>query len=347
MDLLIARLRTWVAAGLLEADQAARIAAFEGAPEADVTGTSDPGAEAVAGRPTGTAGRADRSNRITLAEAIGYVGAALALGAIALLLGELWRELLVGGRLALVAVLTAAVFGSALAVRDADSGAMRRLSGVLFTATVAGVGWFAAVIGDDVLSLPWDQAGVLVAASLLVAAVPLYLWRGGVLLQLATLAAALATATTTLGLSPLPPDPIWYGTTVTAVGLAWFLLAFGGWLAPRVVAEVTGAVVALVGTQIASFDGTRIASLGVGIVAAAALVWLAVHRDELHHLIVGAVALFVLAPQLVFEVFDDAIGAPAALLLTGLLLVLLAVGLGRARREVAPERPDQVNGGAS
>jgi di/tricarboxylate transporter len=53
-----------------------------------------------------------------------------------------------------------------------------------------------------------------------------------------------------------------------------------------------------------------------------------------HHLAVGAIGLFLAVPQLVIEWFGDAIGAPATLLLVGVLLVLLAVGLGRARREV-------------
>ena len=73
---------------------------------------------------------------------------------------------------------------------------------------------------------------------------------------------------------------------------------------------------------------------------AAALVGLAVVRDRLHHLAVGAAGLFVLVPQLVFDLFGDAIGAPATLLVVGLLLVLVAVGLGRARREVAAEATD-------
>lgn len=340
MDTLTDRLRTWVAAGLLEPDQAARIADFEGA---EVSPRPASLAPAAAGPP----GRTDRPGRITLAEAIGYVGAALALGAIGLLLGELWRDLLVGGRLALVAVLTVAVFGSAFALRASTSGAMRRLSGMLFTATVAGVGWFASVVGGDVLDLPWDRRGAVVATSMLLVAAPLYLWRRGLLLQLATLATTVATATTWLSMGQLTPDPVWYGVTVGAVGVAWFLLASGGWLVPRVPAEATGAFVALVGAQIASFDGPRVTALAVGLVVAAVLVWLSVHRDQLHHLVVGAVALFVLAPQLVFELFGDAIGAPATLLLVGLLLVLLAVGLGRARREVVHDRTPTTEGGGS
>lgn len=352
MDTLTDRLHTWVAAGLLEPEQAARIAAFEGTEGTE--GTAPPGTapapatdHARAHEPVPARRDSDRPGRITLAEAIGYVGSALALGAIALLLGELWRDLLVGGRLALVTVLTAAVFGSGVALRDATSGAMRRLSSVLFTASVAGVGWIAAVIGSDVLELSWDRGGVVVASSMFAVAVPLYLWRRGLLLQLATLASAVATATTWLSFGSLSPDPIWYGLTVGAVGVAWFVLATGGWLAPRLPAEATGAFVALLGVQIASVDGPRVTALTIGLVAAAVLVWLSVHLDQLHHLVVGAVALFVFAPQLVFELFGDAIGAPATLLLVGLLLVLLAVGLGRARREVVHERTSTTEGGGS
>lgn len=336
MDTVTDRLHTWVAAGLLEPEQAARIAAFEGEERSMPPAGHGPGPE-----------RRSRSSGITLAEAIGYVGAALALGAVALLLGELWRELLVGGRLALVGVLTVAVFGSGLALRGTSGPAMRRLSSVLFAATVAGVGWFVGVLEADVFELSWDRRGVLVAASMLAVAAPLYLWRRGVLLQLATLGSAIAVATTSLSYGSLSPDPVWYGITIGAVGVAWFLLASGEWLEPRVPAEVTGAFVALLGAQIASFDGPRVPALAAGLVAAAGLVWLSVHRDQLHHLVVGAIALFVLAPQLVFEVFGDAIGAPATLLLVGLLLVLLAVGLGRARREVVHDRTVTLQGGGS
>ncbi|MFU8841145.1 MAG: hypothetical protein ACNA8R_10555 [Nitriliruptoraceae bacterium] len=347
LDTLTERLHTWVAAGLLEPDQAARIAAFEGSDETGPPGQPASAVPAAPPAPVREHRGADRAGRITLAEAIGYVGASLALGAIGLLLGELWRDLLVGGRLALVAVLTVAVFGSGFALRATTSGAMRRLSSVLFTATVAGVGWFAGVVASDVLDLPWDRRGVVVAASMLVVAAPLYLWRRGLLLQLATLATTVATATTALSLGALTPDPVWYGITVGAVGVAWFLLASGGWLTPRMPAEVTGAFVALVGTQIAASDGPRVTALAIGLVAAAVLVWLSVQRDQLHHLVVGAIALFVLAPQLVFELFGDAIGAPATLLLVGLLLVLLAVGLGRARREVVHDRTATTEGGGS
>ncbi len=324
MDPTTEPLDRWVDAGLLTPEQAERIEAFE--------------AERRTGQPLAT------GDRLTSpAEAIGYVGAALALGAVALLLSDLWDELLTGGRLALVTALTVAVFGAGLALRTASSRAMQRLTSVLFTATVAGVGWVAGVLASDVLTLETERVMLSVGASMFVVALVLYRWRPGALLQLATLGSALLTAGTALGQAELTPDPEWFGLTLGGVGLAWFLLAVGSWLAPRLLAEVTGALAVLLGVQVASFGDARVAALVVGVVIAGGLVALAVQADQLHHLVIGALALFVVTPQLVFEVFGDAIGAPATLLLLGLLLVLLAVGLGRARREVT--RDDEARGG--
>ncbi len=357
MDTLTERLGTWVEAGLVSPEQAERIASFEGG-QSKHTGFSPAtrGTLGLDGRTdarsptTSTAApprgsRADR-DRTSLAEAIGYVGAALALGAIALLLGGLWSQLLVGGRLALVGVLTVAVFGAGLALRGAERGAMRRLTSVLFAATVAGVGWFAGVVANDVADLGWAEIGVSVGGSMLVVSAALYLWRSGALLQLATLASALVTAGFALSVSDLQPDPAWYGVAFATIGVTWFVLSSGGWLSPRGLGEVTGALAALLGVQVAAFDGATVPVRAIGVLGAGGLVWLSVHHDRLHYLIVGAIALFVLAPQLVFELFGDAIGAPAMLLLVGLLLVLLVVGLGRARREVVRDHTEP-QGGAS
>lgn len=356
MDTLTDRLDAWVDAGLVSPEQAERIIVFEGEGSRHTGWSPAVGAAAHDGdqRTSQASGPASGPrNRTSIAEAIGYVGAALALGAISLLLGQLWADLLVGGRLALVGVLTIAVFGAGLALRGSPQPAMQRLTSVLLTATVAGVGWFVGVVGDDVLGLGWAAVGVTVGTGMLIVAAALYLWRGGALLQLATLGSALLTAGMSLSLSALTPDPIWYGLAFATLGAAWFLLATGGWLAPRALAEITGALAVLLGVQVAATDGRTGAVLAAGIVAAGGLVWLAVRRDQLRHLVVGALALFVLAPQLVFELFGDAIGAPATLLLVGLLLVLLAVGLGRARREVVTDTPPPDNqtvepqGGAS
>ena len=343
METMTDRLDTWVELGLVTPEQAQRIMAYE-------RGEPDPARGAGAAAVTSTAGggpptpptaqaRTDRraAGRTSLAEGLGYVGAALALGAIGLLLGELWRELLVGGRLALVGVVTVAVFGAGAALRSATAPALHRLTNVLFAAGVAGVGWFTSVLTGDVMGMDWDTRGASVGAVMFVLALGLQLWRRGWLLQLAALFSALFG--TGMALSVLDPqlDLRWYGLSFAAIGAAWVVLSRGGWLGPRVLGETTGALAVLLGVQVGGWGDARTVTLAIGVAIALLLVASAVHGDHLHHLVVGAIGLFAFSPQLVFELFGDRIGGPASLLLVGLLLVLLAVGVGRARREVGPE----------
>ncbi len=304
------RLEQWTAQGLISTDQAEQIAAHEAqAPSARIT-------------------------RTTGAEAIGYVGAALTIGALVLLFGQLWMDLLVVGRLVLVGTLTSALLAAGFALRRAASPAMQRLSSVLLTAGVAGTGWFAGVVARDLANITGARVGVTVGAVTLIVSLVLYVLHHRALLQLAVLVSLLTLLMSAAELSPLPISSTWRGVLVGAVGLVWTLLARGGWHRPRLVADIIGAALLLIGAQIASIDQGRVSALIVGVVIAAVLVAAAVLLDELHLLVVGALGLFALVPQLVFEIFGDVIGAPATLLLIGLLLVLLAVGLGRARREV-------------
>ncbi|MBS3942525.1 MAG: DUF2157 domain-containing protein [Actinobacteria bacterium] len=302
-------LQDWHEAGLVTAEQVDAIARFERA------------------RTPGPAAR-----RTVVAEAIGYVGAALALGAIALLVGEFWDQFTVAARLALVLVLTVALFGSGTALRHAARQPLQRLASVLYAGTVAGVAWTTGIVAGDVMALRDAEVGLAVGAVSAAAALPLYLLRRRALPQLALLVAVLATALAALSLPNQAPDTEWYSLMVVVIGVAWFLLGAGGWLPPSRVAESVGAVLAVVACQFTGGDGSGLLLLGVAL--AVGLVVLAIRSDALHLLAVGAVGLFLVVPRLVFTWFGDAIGAPATMLVIGLLLVLLAVGLGRARREI-------------
>jgi MFS family permease len=312
------RVRNWHDAGLVSEEQLTAILAFE----------------ARHGRrePDGGASR-----RTMIAEAVGYVGAALAIGAIALLLRDLWPELLTGGRLMLVGVLTVLLLGSGFALRRTERGPVQRLTSVLLTGGVIGVGWLTAIVAVDVIG--WREARVALAIGVVTGAValPLYLMRSRALPQVTLLVTVIVVVTAALSIPALSLDPMWYGLVLAAVGVGWLLLGMGGWLHPRRLAEAVGAVVAVFAMQSGSFEH-RVLMLSLGVALAGGLVGLAVASDRVHHLVVGAVGLFLFVPQLVFELFGDAIGAPATLLVIGLLLVLLAVGLGRARREVRPPR---------
>ena len=299
----------WVAADLISADQAARIEEHERRWDG-------------------------QGSRGGVAEAVGYVGAVLAVSSVLLFIGELWDTVAVAGRLALSGLLTVAVLGAGGALRSSPAPSVQRLVSVLWFLGVAGTGWVAWVLADDALGLRDVDRALLVAGCVALAGGTVHLLRHRALSQVAALAGTVGVALALLDRPALDLEPAWWGLTLLAVGGAWAVLGDGGWLRPRSVAETAGASLALAGTQVGAFGEARVALLGLGVVVAAALVWAAMTRDGTHLLAVGALGLFVVVPQLVFELFGDAIGAPATLLVVGLLLVVLAVGLGRVRREV-------------
>lgn len=315
MNDLDQRLSEWTDHDLISPEQAARITDHE------------------ATRP-----RSDR--RTMIAEAIGYVGAALALGALRLILAELWPEWRTGGQLALVGLLTVLAAGAGQTLHHRRNAAMRRLAGVLWTVTALSAAWFAAIVADDVAGLEPAGVGTVAGAVAGLVAITLLLRHPAALLHVVSLGGLVVATTSLLDLvTALPVDVLFEGLLAAGVGGVWLLLGLGRWLAPHRAAETLGAALLLLGVQVGSLGDLRTTALGLGLLLAAGLVVLAVTGDASHHLAVGAVGLFVFAPQLVIDVFGDVLGAPAALLLVGLLLVGLAVGLGRARREVGADEP--------
>jgi hypothetical protein len=307
----------WRAAGLVSPEQAAAILAFETSQTAPTT-----------------------PRRTVIAEAIGYVGAALAVGAVGMIVGNVWHELGTGPRLVLVGLFALLLGGAGLALRRAERAPLQRLASVLFTGAVAGIGWFAAIVATDVASLDGGEVGLAIGGAAFAVALPLYLNRPRALHQLTVLVTVLIVTISALTLAPLELDPTWFGITVSAVGVAWFVLAHGGWLVPRLLGEVTGSILGIFALQVTG-RMEEVWPLFVAIAFAAGLIVLAILADQLHHLVVGAIGLFVIVPQLVIRLFGDTLSAPAILLIVGLLLVLLAVGIGRARREVGgvPDTP--------
>jgi hypothetical protein len=311
---LVDRLEAWVGAGLIRSDQAAAIRAHEGVAPAGP----------VAGRP---------GRRAWLAEVVGYVGAAFAIGALALILDDLWQRLTIGGRLALAVVLTVLVLAAGAAVAPRTAAPLRRLGAILWTAAVAGSAWSTALFVDGVLGLPDRWLGPTTAGVALVVALALLAAGGYALVQLAALAATATLGVTLLvALAPLQPTPRTIGGLLVGLGLAWGLAGAGRWLGPVVVAETAGALVALLGTQLASFGDQRLPGLWAGLALAAVLTAASTATGRPHLLLVGAAGLFLTVPQLVFTLFADTLGAPVTLLAVGLLLILLAVGLVRVRR---------------
>ncbi len=333
------RLGVWIRAGIISPDQAERILELE-APSGG-PGPAGPSGRAVGSTASmGAEPHARTERRAQLAEAIGYVGAAFAIGALGLLVAEFWTDLAVWARISLSGILggLAVAAGALLRGRGARAsgrreGAIDRLVGVLWALGVIATAWVAAIVAAEVLTLADDWEPTFASAVAAVVAALLLLAGRHILVQLTLfLALGSGVAATFLALAPLEFGALAAGTLLLGGGATWALAGAGGWLGPRVSAEVTGVVFVLIGTQVLSGSTAPIAGLVVGIVAAAALVVLSLLGGRPHLLYLGAFGLFLNVPRLVFELFADTFGAPATLLTTGLLLILIAVGIGRIRR---------------
>jgi MFS family permease len=329
---LIDRLEAWQAVGLVSPEQADAIAAFEEAH----AGTQGAAGDRSPPRPAPPSHAGSR--RTVFAEAVGYVGAALAVGAVGMIVSQLWGELGTAPRLTLVVLLTTLLAGSgaALTTRRSRPAATARVGAAHGCCRRRRLG--ATIVAVDLTALEEAQVALVGGLVPLSVALPLYLLRRRALHQLTVLVTVLVSAVAAMSLPAITPEPMWYALLVMAIGGAWFALSAGGWLHPRTLGEVTGAVLVLLACQAPATDRFPWLLVALGVAVAGGLVALAVVSDRTHHLAVGAIGLFVLVPRLVFELFGDAIGGPAAMLVVGLLLVLLAVGVGRARREVGGVR---------
>lgn len=297
-----------VAAGILTAPQAAAVAALEE--------------------------RRPARRGAVLAEALGYVGGALAVGAALFLGAELWGELGPWPRVLLLAAVALAglLGGAALGGRAGPAG---RLGGFLWVVAVVAVAATAGVGVDGLLDTDPATPGLVAAYVALLVAALLWWARPAVLQHVATFAAAVATLLTVT--DHLDADAAWGGPLLWGLGLVWLALSafpaardprgHGGVWRPAEPGWVLGALAAVTGPLFA--DTGRAAWLVVGVATGAALVAVGVRARRPWVVAVGTGGMFLAVPLAVAELFDARLGPLLGLLGVGLALVMAAVVLTR------------------
>ena len=91
------------------------------------------------------------------------------------------------------------------------------------------------------------------------------------------------------------------------------------------------------GVQIMLIDSPGPPAIVLALGSTVAVIVVALRRRSLLWLAFGVAATLIVVPPVVFEVFGDTLGAPLALLGTGALLVVLAVGLARRGQQPPAE----------
>ena len=315
-DVLADTLEEWRAAGLIRADEVEPILRYE------------------------QAKRAPRSRIPMAAEAVGYVGSALVITAIALLIGRRWDDISVGLRVAALAIPAMGAFAIGWWAGSEPDPAFKRMGSVLWLLSAAAVAGALTVVFVDAMygGDPPEHGGLLfVGAFVAVWTGVQYALRRLPLQQLALFGASLVTVLGVVNAVEAGRErgfsTIAWGIAVWAFGSAWTVLGANRRLEPSEVARLVGPATMLFGSQLIRVDA-EVFGLWTGLGSAALLVAAGVWRSDLLVLLGGAVGLFQWSPQLAIFYLADAIGTEVTLLLVGVLLLAAAYVFTRLYRRV-------------
>jgi hypothetical protein len=261
--------------------------------------------------------RTPRASVTLITEALGYLGAALAAAAAAVLVGRSWNDASPGLRILLPGVASLVMVAAGWSLRRTEDTAIARLGSVLWLLAAGLSGWFGGQLASDGFDAS-DQGvalGVGIGIGVTLPAVPLYLVRRRTLQQLAVIAGLMILAAATFWGSRMS-----VGLAFLVIGFAWTALGWMGRAEPRRVSVTLGPLAGLTGALIASVDRTNVG------------VWLGIAIS------VGLVAASAFSVWAISYYFGETIGTPLVLLVAG--VVLLAVAFVAARlRGLTSERP--------
>jgi len=286
-----------------------------------------------------------------VAEALGYVGGALALGAGIALIVRYWTELGPYGHIGIGVLLAVVGLLGGFVMERLEGDAAKRLSQFLLFAGVAGVGlavgFAARRVGYlylkpaqgsvDPIMQSVDEWAWFAGATAVAVSGGLIWWRRHSALQhLAFGLGVAAAALLALPLMPVEGYDWGPGAVLASVGLIWGALSLRDLLPPRVVGLALSALGIVVGIEmmVGSVGPTERWPMWLGVVACAALIWAGSRLEELGVLGIGTVGLMLFSGQVVSAILGFGAGTAIALIAIG--FVLLGVGV-RLTLRLAPD----------
>lgn len=285
--------------------------------------------------PSGPLGVSGPGHVSLFTEVIAYLGTILILAGGIAALGQRWNELTDWGHVGLLVGGAVLFLGVGLAVRRIAEAAARRLVEVTWLLSVACVAGAAGFATHEVYGRSPEVTTLLagLAASLYAAA--LWAVRRTALQCLALFAGLLVTscgAVATLGQGSA--TAMQFALTLWAFGLLWTFLGWQRYIDPLWVSVPLGVLLALIAPSIGLADHGWLHA--IGIVTAAVVMAASVPTRNTVLLGVGAVGVFGYVTSMVVRYFGDSLGVPAALSITGAVILGLAVISARLLRAAKP-----------
>lgn len=274
-----------------------------------------------------------------LIEALGYLGGVIILTAIILVVSQFWEDFTAPVRLSTIAAAFGLLLIAGFVVPQSLGGPGVRLRSVLWLgATIAWSG-LVAFTGNEYLDLTDERLGLFAAAITIPVAAILWFWHRQPLQHLAFFASITIVAGTGVALLPDPSIGVAAeslpGAMIWGVGVAWFLLAWGGIVRPRELGLALGSIIAIFAAMTTmGGDPTTQAWPGavLMLVTLAALVTIAVLFRDFLLLVIAAVGALQGMPIAMSIFFPGLLWAALALLVIGAALIGAAIVIARSRR---------------
>ena len=316
------RLDRWVAEGLIDTAQATRIETAE-VPATGSAGTGPAGTGPAATGPAATGSRAP-----LVAEALGYAGGVLAIAAGLYIVRDFWPNLSAGAALAFAAAACVALGAGGAAVRTTSDPALRRLRSVVWLMSTVSLAVFAGTLADQVWG--FGPASTTLVTATVSAAYGAVLWRRTrAALQHLAVFASLAVLAGTAVARLDPGFGAWGpGLAIWALSVLWGVAVMRGYLPPGATGYFAAGIGVLAGAQLAMQVA---AGYALALATVAGLLAAGVLLRQAWLVVLGALGVLLVTPQITTRYLPVSAAAPLAILVVGVALVGSAVWLARRR----------------
>ncbi len=283
------------------------------------------------------------SRRISLlTEAVAYIGAILLLAGGIAAISQRWNGLGDWGRVAVLAGAAAFFLLVGVIVRRIREPAIQRLVSVVWFLSVACAGGATGAAAYDVYQNTDAVTTLAVGVAVTVYSVALWLVRRRALQNFAMFAGLVIAICGTIatiagghgsGLSLAFALALW------GFGLAWTSLGWRRYVEPVWVTMPCGVILALFAPSLTVGEHGWVYAVGIATAAAAMAASVPLRNTPL--LALGTLAMFGYVTSMVVQYFHRSLGIPAALAITGVLVLGLAAVSARLMRAAHRPKPDK------
>lgn len=272
-----------------------------------------------------------------LTEAVAYVGAILILAGGIVAISQQWGGLGNWGHAAIFAGAAAFFLLVGVAVRRISEPAIQRLVGVTWFLSVAGVALAVTFATLDVRENPNRYTPLAVGVAVTLYAAILWLVRRRALQNVALFAGLVIATCGIIVAVADPAPPLAFTLALWALGLAWAGAGWQRYIEPMRVTIPLGAFLALLAPVPTLADHGWVYAIGIATAAVAMAVSIPLRNTPL--LVLGALAMFGYITGTAITYFRESLGLAGALVITGVLVIGLAVVTARLMRVTHPPRP--------